>query len=189
MGGKCAVVFFISLSMGWVNTPLVAQTRTDNLIIVVLDGFRWKELYRGADSRILNNSRFVTDTAMKETFWDPSVAERRKLLMPFLWSTVVREGQLYGNRSLKSRVNCANQHRFSYPGYSELLVGFIEPKVRSNDKIKNPNYTVLEFIARYPGFAGIFSIALICTVDNYPYDTFPAQLPWHNPLCSYSSIY
>ncbi len=45
-----------------------------------------------------------------------------------------------------------NPHWFSYPGYSEILTGFVEPSITSNDKVPNPNVTVLEWLHRQPAF-------------------------------------
>ena len=37
-----------------------AQTRkTENIFIITLDGFRWQELYTGADSLLIGNKDFV----------------------------------------------------------------------------------------------------------------------------------
>ena len=43
---------------------------------------------------------------------------------------------------------------FSYPGYSETLCGFPDPRITSNDKIPNPNVTVLEWLHRKPAYRG-----------------------------------
>ena len=37
-----------------------AQHKTKNLIVVTLDGMRWQEVYRGADSALIN-SKYTTD--------------------------------------------------------------------------------------------------------------------------------
>ena len=41
---------------------------------------------------------------------------------------------------------------FSYPGYNETLSGAADPRVDSNDKVPNPNVTVLEWLNGRPGF-------------------------------------
>lgn len=142
--------------------------KTENVILVTLDGFRWQELFSGADSVILfGENTYVKDKTVRDDFWDSSVAVRRQKLMPFFWSTVSAQGQLYGNRRYDNRVNCANPHWFSYPGYSELLVGFVDRRIRSNDTITNPNATVLEFIANHPEFRD--SVAVFSTWNAMPY--------------------
>ena len=43
---------------------------------------------------------------------------------------------------------------FSYPGYNEMFSGAADPRVDSNDKVPNPNVTVLEWLNSRPGFQG-----------------------------------
>jgi len=159
-------IFLVCLILG-IGVDLVAQ-KTENVILITLDGFRWQELFQGADSSILFNSKeHIKDKSVKTDFWDSSVQVRRKKLMPFFWNTIQAQGQLYGNRLYNNRVNCANPHWFSYPGYSEMLVGFVDRQIRSNDTITNPNSTVLEFIAHQPGFKD--SVAVFSTWDAMPF--------------------
>jgi hypothetical protein len=54
---KLALLFLALLTI----PKLFAQNhRTQNVIVVTLDGFRWQELYRGADSTLINSK--YTDT-------------------------------------------------------------------------------------------------------------------------------
>jgi hypothetical protein len=84
-----------------------------------------------------------------------------------MWNVLATQGQLYGNRDLKNKVNCTNHHLLSYPGYSEMLVGFNHRKVSSNRQIENPNSTVLEAIQKHPGFR--HEVAAFATWDAFPY--------------------
>jgi hypothetical protein len=150
--------------------PLRAQGehRTRNVILVTLDGMRWQEVFGGADSLLIRDSRFVRDTAeLRKRFWRPDPAARRAALLPFLWSTIATRGQLYGNRALGSRAEVTNTHRFSYPGYSEILTGFPDPRIDSNDKRPNPNRTVLEFVNEQPSTRG--RVAAFGSWDVFPY--------------------
>jgi hypothetical protein len=52
-----SALFFLSISL------LHAQSKTENIIIVTLDGFRWEEVFGGADSALINDSTYVHDTA------------------------------------------------------------------------------------------------------------------------------
>lgn len=145
-----------------------AQSRkTENLIIVTLDGFRWQELFEGADSSILFNKKYTDDPAVGERFWGTTMQQRRARLLPFFWNVIGDQGQLYGNRNFNNRVDCSNPHWFSYPGYSELLTGLVDRRVRSNNKIKNPNPTVLECINRHEAYQG--KVAAFSTWDVIPY--------------------
>jgi hypothetical protein len=144
-----------------------AQSFCENVVVVTLDGFRWQEVFYGADSLILFNSEFVKDSAVAKVFWDNDAEQRRAKLLPFFWNVIAREGQLYGNRNYNNKVNCANPYWFSYPGYSELLTGQVDRKMRSNNKVINPNPSVFEFIHQQPAFQG--KVAAFSTWNVIPY--------------------
>ena len=60
---------------------------------------------------------------------------------------MTEHGSIAGNRARGSAVRVTNRHRFSYPGYAEILVGEAHDDViDSNDKRRNPYPTVLEFL-------------------------------------------
>lgn len=142
---------------------------TENVIIITFDGLRWEELYTGADPDLIENEKYVEDTQkLKEDFWDENEIERRKKLMPFFWNTIAKKGQLHGNRAFENKVDVTNQYWFSYPGYNEILSGFSDDKrIKSNDKIPNPNTTVLEFIHQQPTFKG--KVAAFGSWDVFPF--------------------
>jgi hypothetical protein len=161
-------VFVVFLLLIICILQLSAQERkTENVIIVTLDGYRWKELFEGADKRILKKDKYISDKSVRETFWDNDLQVRREKLMPFFWNTIAHEGQLYGNRNFKNKVNCKNNHLLSYPGYSEMLVGFPAREVRSNDFELNPNFTVLEYIGNQKLYHE--KVAAFATWDAFPY--------------------
>jgi hypothetical protein len=147
---------------------LFAQNvKSENIIIVTLDGYRWQEVFHGPDSAILFNEKYVKDKTTYRKFWDHDMEKRRQNLMPFFWSVINKKGQLYGNRDYNNLVNCTNPYWMSYPGYSEMLVGFVDKRIHSNRKIENPNSTVLEFIHKQPGFEK--KVAVFSTWDAIPY--------------------
>jgi hypothetical protein len=147
---------------------LFAQQKTENVIIVTLDGFRWQEVFGGADASLINDSVYVRDvSSLNQQYWAASVDERRKKLLPFFWNTIQTQGQLYGNRWQGNKVNNANKYWFSYPGYNEIFTGFPDDSVNSNDKIWNPNVNVLEFINTQPTYKN--RVAAFSTWDVFPY--------------------
>lgn len=151
-----------------VHYILIAQSKTENLIIVTLDGFRWQEVFGGVDSLLMMNKDYVRDTsALKEKFWVSTQAERRKKLLPFFWNEIAAKGQLYGNRWQGNKVDNANKYWFSYPGYNEIFTGFPDDSVNTNDKIWNKNSNVLEFINRQSNYKG--KVAAFATWDVFPY--------------------
>jgi hypothetical protein len=147
---------------------VMAQRKTENLVIVTLDGMRWQEVFKGVDSAIIVDKQFTNDSdQIVKKFWSDDIDQRRKKLFPFLWSTVVNEGQLYGNRTKGCDVNNANKYWFSYPGYNEIFTGYPDTAVNSNDKIENNNVNVLEFINQQKNYSG--KVAAFTTWDVFPY--------------------
>lgn len=130
--------------------------KAENIIVITTDGLRWQEVFSGMDSAIANNKRFHRGDSshIYQKYWSASAEERRKKLMPFLWSVIETKGQLYGNRYYNNYVNNANPYWFSYPGYSEILTGYADTAVNSNDYPPNPHVNVLEFLNQQPKFKG-----------------------------------
>lgn len=160
--------FLVTISFISVCLFSFAQQKAENIIIVTLDGFRWQEVFGGADEILINNKEYSHDTAdLKQKFWVPTAEERRMKLLPFIWSTVALQGQLHGNRNYESKANVLNAYQFSYPGYNEIFTGYPDTAVNSNDKILNKNENVLEFINQQKGYKG--KVAAFSTWDVFPY--------------------
>lgn len=142
--------------------------KTENVILVTLDGYRWQELFNGAEQRLISKD-FVSDSAaISRQFWLDTPEKRREKLMPFMWSVIGTEGQIYGNRAYNNFVNVTNRQWFSYPGYSEILCGFSDDaRIHSNDKFANPNANILEYIQKQSRFSG--KVAAFSSWDAFPY--------------------
>lgn len=146
----------------------VGQQKTENLVVVTLDGMRWQEIFKGVDEILMNDSSYNRDKkGMKEKFWVDAENERRKKLFPFFWSIIASQGQLYGNRTFGNNVDNANPYWFSYPGYNEIFTGFPDTAVNSNDKKYNVHENVLEFINKQKGYQG--TVAAFTTWDAFPF--------------------
>src|SRR5687767_12073347 len=103
-----AAVLTVTFFLFTANLPTKAQIRrTENLLIITMDGLRWKEVFNGAEWKLLTDNRFVsTDSIMLDSmFWAKTSVERRKKLMPFFWNTLAKHGQLYGNREFENKMN------------------------------------------------------------------------------------
>src|ERR1700733_5148049 len=75
--------------------------KTKHLFIITIDGFRWQEVFTGADPLLIGNADYVRDTTLsKQLYWDNSAEARRQKLLPFFWGTIAQQGRLYGNRLL-----------------------------------------------------------------------------------------
>jgi hypothetical protein len=141
--------------------------KTENVILITLDGFRWQELFAGAEKKLIGYTKQVKDTAeLRRKFWAETPEERREKLLPFFWSTIARQGQLYGNRKAGSIVNITNPHKFSYPGYNEIFSGYGDPKINSNDYPDNPNLNIFDFLQSKENYKG--RLAAFATWDAFP---------------------
>jgi hypothetical protein len=147
----CLFVVVAAIAGAGRQPPAVA-----NVIVVTMDGMRWQEVFGGMSSGLLTRKGGgVADPAPLERRFGGATAEvRRERLMPFFWTTVAVKGQVFGDPSRGSVARVTNGLRFSYPGYNELLTGFPDARIDSNDKVPNPNVTVLEWLNRRPAFAG-----------------------------------
>ena len=134
---------------------LAAADATDrNIILVTLDGVRIQELFGGMDASIAAteaDSGIYDLEFTRSRYWRDTASERRETLMPFFWKTLVPAGMVLGNQALGSKVTVRNSMWFSYPGYSEILTGQPQPDVTSNDFVRYPHETVLEYIHRTIG--------------------------------------
>jgi len=83
------------------------------------------------------------------------------------WKAIPGTGLVYGDPDRKSGVRVAHKLYFSYPGYSELLTGYADTRVKSNAKIPNPNTTVLEWLNNKPAWAG--QVAVFSSRDVFPF--------------------
>src|SRR5690349_8333860 len=148
-----------------------AQGKTENIIFVMTDGLRWQEVFQGADAALMND---------KQREAPPG---NRAALLPFLWKVVARQGQIFGNRALGSDAFVTNGLNFSYPGYNETLCGFVDPGIKSNDDVPNPNVTVLEWLhqkAAYRGKVAAFGAwAVISSIVNARRAGFVANSGYH----------
>ena len=141
--------------LAWLTTLDAAPRQganRDPVILITLDGVRGAEMFGGLDARILASTLAkdarLEDHAAYKRFNAATPVERREKLMPFFWGHLMaRHGSIAGNTALNSSVTLTNTHRFSYPGYSEILTGEAHDEtIKSNDRIQNPYRTVLEEI-------------------------------------------
>ena len=132
------------------------KTVTRNVVLVTLDGLRTQELFGGMDATIAENEKksgiYDLERA-RQRYWRDTPEERRLALLPFFWGTLAPRGIVLGNTEKGSHVTMRNPLLFSGPGYQEILTGQYQPDVVSNDLIRYPHQTVLEFVQRELGLA------------------------------------
>jgi hypothetical protein len=133
-----------------VPIPATAKSLvTRNVILVTLDGVRPQEFFNGMDADIAaseEDSGIDEIDVVRKRYWRVTPKARREALMPNFWKTLAPMGVVLGNASKGSVVQVRNDQWFSYPGYSEILTGQAQPDVRSNDIVRYPHVTVLQYL-------------------------------------------
>jgi hypothetical protein len=148
--------------------PVTPIATAGNIFIITTDGFRWQEVFTGADSTLISDERYTPDTgSVKMLYWASNTDERRKKLMPFFWNILAAKGQLFGNRNFDNKVNVANLYAVSYPGYNEIFTGNTDINISSNKEKQNPNINVLEYLNSKPSFNG--RVAAFTSWNVFPY--------------------
>jgi hypothetical protein len=143
--------------------------KTTTVVLIVSDGLRWQEIFTGAEQDLLNDEAggsWVSNEDLRKRYWRASPTERRAVLFPFIWGTVAKNGQLYGNQALGSVAQVTNGKAFSYPGYNEMSVGFPNAAIDSNDYGPNPNESVFEWLNKFDEFRG--RVAIYGTWNAFP---------------------
>jgi len=150
---KAIILVFLFVNLN-VLGQVRSKPRTENVFLILVDGLRWQEVFSGADSTMMNqaNGGVADSVALKKAFWRDTPEARREALMPFLWNVVGQRGQLFGNQEKGSIVKVTNTFHFSYPGYSEMIVGYADSAINSNSKRPNPNISVFEWLHRKKDF-------------------------------------
>ena len=130
---------FVALVAAFSHTTTRAQSpaslRTRNVVLIVLDGVRPEEVFTGAEAALMDSEHggiWADPQALRREFWRDDTAARRAALMPFLWDTVAKQGQIFGSQQKGSIARVTNGMAFSYPGYNEMLTGHPDPRINSN---------------------------------------------------------
>ncbi len=191
MKSKLHFLLTVSFSLCFCTQPLMAQTRpqlkTRNVVLIVSDGLRWQDVFTGADPTLLgeHGGIWADKDKLHREFWNDDVNERRKMMLPFLWTVVAKQGQIFGNQNKGSIAHVTNGMAFSYPGYNEMLTGSPDKRIDSNQFGPNPNTTVFEWMNQLPEFHG--KVAAYATWDvfknifNEPRSLLVMQVGWDLP--------
>jgi hypothetical protein len=137
--------------------------KTETVVLIVSDGLRWQEVFTGADPGLLNDKAggsWLGDKELRKRYWREDPGQRRALLFPFLWGTVAKNGQIFGNQHLDSVAHVTNGKAFSYPGYNEMTTGFPNDAIDSNAYGPNPNASVFEWLngqGEYKGHVAVYA--------------------------------
>ncbi len=172
------------------NSPLAAAApagQTRHVFLLTTDGLRPEEVFAGADPALLS----VTPGGFKDerdvararaAYWRDRPEERRAALMPFFWSVVAQQGQVFGDAARGSPARVTNGKNFSYPGYNEMLVGWPDPGILSNAEVPNRNVTVFEWLHQQPAFrdrVAVYSAwSAMRAIVNHARCGFPVMGGW-----------
>lgn len=161
--------FLACLSILSFSTTLAQNAnKTKNVFIITTDGFRWQEVFTGADPILISSPKYTRDTSLsKDMYWDELAEVRRKKLMPFFWNVIAKKGQLYGNRLLRNKVNMKNIYKISYAGYNEILTGHQDLKFIPNTPVDNQNINILEYLNQQPAYSG--KVAAFTSWNIFPF--------------------
>jgi len=142
--------------------------KTQNIVLIVSDGLRWQEIFTGADAALLDSKAggsWLSEAELRKRYWRDDADARRAALFPFLWGTVAKQGQIFGNQLKGSVAHVTNGKAFSYPGYNEMSTGYPNDAIDSNEFGPNPNATVFEWLNNSEEFHG--RVAIYGTWDVY----------------------
>ena len=161
-----STLLFVLLIIG--STSFAQQNaKTENVVLITLDGYRWQELFGGAQKKILNVKKYAGNIKkMKAQYWDKDATKRRAKVMPFMWGTIAQKGQIYGNRKYGNSVKVTNGYTFSFPGYNEIFSGWGDKRINSNGYGYNPNTTIFDFLKEQKGFDN--KLVAVATWDAFP---------------------
>lgn len=148
-------ILFVVCCFFSVSLSAQSQAAPRNIFIITTDGFRWQEVFNGADSLLMRDTAYVKDTALiRQQFWSDDAEERKRRLLPFFWDVIAKKGRLSGNRNYDSEVNVSNLYKISYPGYNEILTGFADTRFIPNLSVRNRNTNILEYLNTTEAYAG-----------------------------------
>ncbi len=179
------------LCLALLSLPLAAAEpahRTENVVVIVTDGLRWQEVFRGAETALVSEKPGGVEdvAATKAAFWRETSRERREALLPFLWSVVAKEGQVYGNVDAGSSAQVVNGYKFSYPGYNEIITGAADARIDRNEYGPNPNVSVFEWLNGGPGFQGRVAVVAgwdaFARIFNRGRSHLPMRIGWETPF-------
>jgi len=96
-----------------------APGKTRNVVLIVSDGLRWQGSVHPAPRRICFNDKeggsWLSDEELRKRYWRATPAERREALFPFLWGTVAKQGQIFGNPGARKHRPGVERQGVSYP--------------------------------------------------------------------------
>lgn len=123
--------------------------RTQNVVLVTLDGVRIQDFFAGIDPVLAAHSatfEYTDIEAVKQRYWRETPVARREAVMPFFWKTLAPMGVVLGNKAAGSSVSVTNEVCWSSPGYAEIMTGAAQPEIVDNTLVRYPHETVMQYV-------------------------------------------
>jgi hypothetical protein len=102
-------IFFVVFVFLFSPATLVsaAELKTKNVFLITTDGLRWQEMFTGAEEALLNqtNGGVCRRKRHPEKIWRETPEERRKALLPFIWSESLQGADLRKQNQGQRRAN------------------------------------------------------------------------------------
>jgi Metalloenzyme superfamily len=134
-------------------TSVASEERAESaVVLVVLDGVRWQEVFNGPDRELLRQRGM---SALAET--DP------RDLMPNLHRLIDGEGLAIGAPGRGAEITATGPQFISLPGYIEIFAGRPDPGCHRNDCAPSPARTILDQVR---GSSGADDVALVASWPN-----------------------
>jgi phosphopentomutase/2,3-bisphosphoglycerate-independent phosphoglycerate mutase family metalloenzyme len=113
----------------------VADERTESaVVLVVLDGVRWQDVFGGADRALTRPQRGA----------NPFAWASPRALMPNLQQLLETQGMAIGAPGHGAEMVTGGAQRISLPSYREIFTGKADPACQSNDCPQPPGRTVAD---------------------------------------------
>jgi hypothetical protein len=136
-----------------IASPAVTERAVDDreesgVVLVVLDGVRWQDVFEGADPGLARRHGL-----------DPRVWSHPRDLMPNLHRLVDSDGIAVGAPGRGATMAATGPQFISFPGYLEIFAGKPEPACDRNDCLAVPGRTLLDDVAAVSGDDAVAVVA------------------------------
>jgi hypothetical protein len=103
------------------SAPVVAEASAAAVVLVVLDGVRWQEIFEGVDPEIARRQRLTQDEVVGAS-----------ALMPTLHDVLIAHGVAVGAPGHGPEMRASGPNYVSLPGYTEILTGRTATRCHDN---------------------------------------------------------
>ena len=88
---KKRIAYLLLAALTLLPATLAAKGK---VIVIMVDGYRWQDLYRGPDPALMDSAQFGNPGLVKADYLRATPEESRKALMPFTWTHIAKHVQI-----------------------------------------------------------------------------------------------